>query len=198
MIAIRWPQWNRHCLPDATKLFPQAAQFDVVGYGCTSGTAVIGPEKINQLISANCNTKYVTEPLSALIAACQHLNLKNIAFLSPYIENVSNTLRTNLQKNGINSPVFGSFNEGEEAKVARIDKKSIIEAAIQLGKNENASAVFLSCTNLKTLDVIAEIEATISKARSLQQPSSRLAYLRSSRQSIYILDGPGKLLSRDN
>lgn len=150
-------------LPAAASLFPPAAQFDAVGYGCTSGTAVIGPENIASLIQSNCTTKNVTEPLSALIAACQKLNLKNIAFLSPYVEEVSIALRDKLRDSGINTPVFGSFNEGEEEKVVRIDKQSIIDAAIALGTDSSVDAVFLSCTNLRTLDAIAEIEAKISK-----------------------------------
>lgn len=150
-------------LPAAVSLLPPAAQFDAVGYGCTSGTAVIGPENIANLIRSNCNTTKVSEPLSALIAACQKLNLKNIAFLSPYVKEVSITLRDKLRDSGIDTPVFGSFNEGEEAKVVRIDKQSIIDAAIDLGTNPSADAVFLSCTNLPTLDVIADIEAKISK-----------------------------------
>ncbi len=150
-------------LPAAASMFPRAAQFDVVGYGCTSGTAVIGPENIAKLISSSCSTKKVTEPLSALIAACRKLELKNIAFLSPYIEEVSTTLRTTLQETGITTPVFGSFNEAEEEKVVRIDKKSIVDAAIKLGSYSEVDAVFLSCTNLKTLDVIADIEAKILK-----------------------------------
>lgn len=150
-------------LPAAASLFPPAAQFDAVGYGCTSGTAVIGPENISRLIRSNCNTTNVTEPLSALIAACTTLNLKNIAFLSPYVEEVSVTLRDKLRDSGIDTSVFGSFNEGQEEKVVRIDKQSIIDAATELGADPSIDAVFLSCTNLRTLDAIAAIEAKTSK-----------------------------------
>lgn len=153
----------RQTLPDAVSLFPQAAQFDVVGYGCTSGTSVIGTENIHNLIKSRCKTKAVTEPVSALIAACRKLDIKSIAFLSPYVEEVSATLRATLQQNGINTPVFGSFNEEHEEKVVRIDRESITDAAIKLGNHQEVDAVFLSCTNLKTLDVIANIEAKISK-----------------------------------
>ena len=150
-------------IPQATSLFPQAARFDAVGYGCTSATSVIGAQKVAQLISSACHTSNVTEPLSALIAACQKLNLNNIAFLSPYVEDVSASLRHSLKEAGINTPVFGSFNEAQEARVVAIDRQSIINAAIELGNDNQVDAVFLSCTNLKTLDVIADIEAAINK-----------------------------------
>jgi len=150
-------------IPGAAGLFPRTARFEAVGYGCTSAASVIGPERVAELIGSACQTRHVSEPLSALIAACRALDLRNIAFLSPYVEEVSVTLRGALHKAGIATPVFGSFDEAEEAKVVRIDGPSIVDAAVALGRNGDCDAVFLSCTNLRTLDVIDEIEAEIGK-----------------------------------
>ncbi len=146
-------------LSAAAELFPPAVCFDVVGYGCTSGTSVIGPENIARLIAKGCRVNHVTEPVSALIAACRVLGLRKIAFLSPYIAEVSLTLRTVLAQNGLEIVVFGSFNEGNEAKVARIAGHSIEAASLNLVKGSQADAIFLSCTNLQTLNVIDGIEA---------------------------------------
>ena len=145
-------------LSSATELFPSKMNFDVVGYGCTSGTSVIGPENISKLIRNACRVKYVTEPVSALIAACGFLGVRKIAFLSPYVANVSQTLRSILTKKGLEMAVCGSFNEGNEANVARISGQSIKEAAVALVQDSQAEAIFLSCTNLQTLNVINEIE----------------------------------------
>ncbi len=149
-------------LPAAAGLFPRPVTFDVVGYGCTSGTSVIGAPQINQLVRSGCTTAQVTEPVSALLAACRHLGLQQIAFLSPYIESVSDTLRSVIAESGVEIPVFGSFNESREEMVARMDRKSVRDAAIELGSARDVDAVFLSCTNLKTMDVIADIEAELS------------------------------------
>ena len=150
-------------LPAAARLFPSAARFDAVGYGCTSGTAVIGAPRVAELIRAGTATKSVTEPVSALLAACAALGVRRLAFLSPYIAEVSSRLRDVLAEAGVISPVFGSFDEAEEAKVARIDTASVIEAATELGRAPEAEAVFLSCTNLRTLDAIPEIERRTGK-----------------------------------
>ncbi len=145
-------------LPGAAALMPRGLQFDVTGYGCTSGTSVIGADAIADLIKEGVTTDAVTEPVSALIAACAALNIQKIGFLSPYIAEVSQTLRDTLAENGVTSPVFGSFDEAEEAKVARIDGRSVIDAATALAKEGDVDALFLSCTNLRTLDVINPIE----------------------------------------
>lgn len=144
-------------------LFPRSASFEVVGYGCTSGTSVIGPGRVADLVKAGCHTKHVTEPVSALLRACQKRGLKRLAFLSPYIESVSARLRGTLAEAGVETPVFGSFNEGEEAKVARIDQQSTKQAAIELAQSGDIDGIFLSCTNLKTIDILGEIEAAIGK-----------------------------------
>lgn len=146
-------------LPTAARLMPRGLRLDAVGYGCTSASSVIGPAAIADLIHDGCDTGAVTEPLSALIAACRHLGITRIGFLSPYIEDVSATLRAALAKAGVESPVFGSFDEAVEANVARIDGPSIIAAAKTLADQGGIEALFLSCTNLRTLDVIDRIEA---------------------------------------
>jgi len=149
-------------LPAAAALFPPVA-FDVVGYGCTSGTAVIGPDRIAAQLRQGCTAQKVTEPLSALVALCRAHHITRLAFLSPYVASVSQTLRDALAAKGVDTPVFGSFNEAEETKVAKISEQSLYDAALTLGEHEAVQAVFLSCTNLRTLDVIPRIEADLGK-----------------------------------
>lgn len=150
-------------LPGVAWLLPPPLSFDAVGYGCTSGSSVIGPDRIAELVGQGCDTEHVTNPLTALVAACQTLGLSRLAFLSPYVEEVSGTLRGALADRGVGTPVFGSFNEAEETKVAKIDGPSIVNAAIELAKDSAVDAVFLSCTNLRTLDVIGDIETATGK-----------------------------------
>lgn len=144
-------------------LLPETCTMNAVGYGCTSGTAQIGIENIADLIASNCHTDGVTQPLSALVAACAHLNLKRIAILSPYIETVSQTLRDQLHQHGVQTPVFGSFSEAQEAKVVRISPNCLIQAAKSLMQDADVEGLFLSCTNLRTLDVIAQLETDLGK-----------------------------------
>jgi maleate isomerase len=145
-------------LTDAASLFPTAAEFDAVAYACTSGTAVIGVDNIAAQVRRGCKTQKVTEPVSALIAACHELGISRLGLLSPYVRDVSESLRMVLDQAGIVTPAFGSFDEAEEAKVARIDGPSIIAAACDIAAQGGIDALFLSCTNLRTLDVISEIE----------------------------------------
>lgn len=144
-------------------LLPRPARFDAVGYGCTSGTSVIGVKKIAELVHGGADTRAVTEPVSALIAACKHLGVSRLAFLSPYVAEVSSRMRDVLADNGIETPVFGSFETAEEAVVARITMSSAAKAAAELAVDPAVEAVFVSCTNLRTLDIIADVEERTGK-----------------------------------
>lgn len=150
-------------IPAAVRLFPPWLKFNCIGYGCTSGASVIGPARVGELVHGQADTRAVTEPVSALVAACGYLGLSRLAFLSPYVEEVSGTLRTVIAERGVATPVFGSFNEAIEEKVARLSRQSIMDAALEIGASDAVDAVFLSCTNLRTLDVIAPLEARLNK-----------------------------------
>jgi maleate isomerase len=145
-------------LSRAAELFPQPARFHAVGYACTSGAAVIGPEVVADRVRQGCATAAVSDPVTALVAACRALGITRLGLLSPYVAEVSARLRDVLAQAGIATPVFGSFEESEEARVARIDGASVIAAARNLAAQGGVEGLFLSCTNLRTLDVIPEIE----------------------------------------
>ncbi|MDJ0820442.1 MAG: Asp/Glu racemase [Paracoccaceae bacterium] len=148
-------------LPAAAALLPQAQPYAAIGYGCTSGSAVIGPARVRTLVEGAAPVAQVTNPVTALLAACEALGIKRLAILSPYVEAVSKQLRDVLAEEGIASPTFGSFEEAEEEKVVRIAPASITAAATELAGQAEVDAVFLSCTNLRTLDVITPLEETL-------------------------------------
>jgi maleate isomerase len=116
---------------------------------------------VKALIEDGAATKAVTQPVDALISACKALSLQKLGFVSPYVEDVSGDLRDVLLSAGIESPAFGSFEEAEEAKVARITPASLMAAADTVAAKGGIDALFLSCTNLRTLSVIEPLEARL-------------------------------------
>ena len=145
-------------LTAAAALLPASASFAATGYACTSGTAQIGAAEVSRLLRAGTATDKVTDPVTALIAACRAFGLGRLALLSPYVASVSARLRDTLAAAGIDTPAFASFDVAEEARVARIDGPSIIGAAETVAHRAPVDALFLSCTNLRTLDVIPALE----------------------------------------
>lgn len=169
-----------HELPRAAGLLPPSLSYDAVGYGCTSGATIIGPDRVADLVRGAAAAREVTNPLSAVLAGLGALEVRRIAMVTPYIESVTAPLRAALQARGFEVVRCVSFDEAEEARVARIDPVSIRKAAIAAGQGNEAEAVFMSCTNLRTLDVIEGIEAelgipAISSNQALGWHMARLA-----------------------
>lgn len=167
-------------LPASADLLPKACQYSVVGYGCTSASAIIGSDKIEELVKRTCDTRFVTNPLKAATAFAGHHGLSKLALLSPYIEQVNDPLRAAFSKNGISTDVFGTFAESEEAKVVRISHASIVSAAKALGSDSAVEGVFISCTNLRTFDALPEIQKIIGKPVFSSNSSLAWHMLRSS------------------
>lgn len=148
-------------LPAAAALLPPAASFDAIGYACTSGTTLIGADNVAGLINSRANCAAVSDPLTASIAAFSALDVRSVGIVSPYIPEVANPIKQAFEAAGFDVPASVSFGEEVEARVARIDQTSVREAALAIGRQKGVEAVFLSCTNLRTLDVIAELEDTL-------------------------------------
>jgi maleate isomerase len=73
-----------------------------------------------------------------------------------------------------------SFGEEVEARVARIDPRSTAEAARALAWRGGMDALFLSCTNLRTYDILPALQAelglpVLSSNQALAWHMARLA-----------------------
>ncbi|WP_407492476.1 Asp/Glu racemase [Pseudooceanicola sp. MF1-13] len=145
-------------LSAAAALLPPAVEFDVIGYACTSGTAQIGADRVRDLVTTGARAAHVTNPLTAALAAFEDRDLQRIGIVSPYVDAVADSLRSAVQSHGVQVPDMLSFGEEVEARVARIDPRSIIEGARSLAARAEMEAIFLSCTNLQTYDILDTIE----------------------------------------
>ncbi|MGV8989678.1 MAG: maleate cis-trans isomerase family protein [Cypionkella sp.] len=146
-------------LPRGARLLPRAARFDAVAYGCTSGTTLIGAEAVARMLRQGVDTPMVTDPLTAALAALRALGTQRLGLVTPYVESVAAPVRDAFEAGGFSVGETLTFGEEVEALVARIAPQSIKAAARAASKG--ADAVFLSCTNLRTLDIIDELEAEL-------------------------------------
>ena len=150
-------------LPIAASLLPGSFNFDVIGYGCTSGTTVIGEDQVEKVIRTVHPGIPVTNPLTACKAAMGALKLKRIAFLTPYEPSITKAMRDNLMEEGFQIPVTASFFESDDFVVGRITSNSILESVKKIGAHGECDGVFVSCTNLRAASVIEPAEEYLGK-----------------------------------
>ncbi|MCV2864584.1 aspartate/glutamate racemase family protein [Albidovulum sediminicola] len=150
-------------LPVAAALLPSAFDFDVIGYCCTSGATMIGEDRVDEIIRQIHPGAKTTNPLTACKAALAALDVGRFALVTPYAPSVTSEMQQNLAAAGFETRAVASFNQSDDFTVARISSDSILDAILAVGQREACEAVFVSCTSLRVLPVIAEAEAQLGK-----------------------------------
>jgi len=181
-------------LPEAAALLPRG--LDVVAYACTSGATVIGADRVAALIRRHHPGAAVTDPISAVLAACRHLGLGRIGLVTPYLPEVSARMRAHIAAAGIEIAAFGSFEQVSDAAIARIAEGSIREAACRIGAAPAVEGVFISCTNLRCFDVIEAAEARLAKPVISSNQALAWHMLRLAGQPV-AGRGPGRLFAAE-
>jgi len=151
-------------IAEATGLILPGIDLDVVAYGCTSASMVIGEEKVfGEIRKARPNVSCTT-PITAGFAALRALGAARIAVLTPYSDDVNQQVRHYIETSGgFEVSAFGSFNEDDDRRAARISETSIVDAACTLGERDDVDGVFISCTSLRVARVAGEVERRIGK-----------------------------------
>ncbi|WP_305988278.1 Asp/Glu racemase [Roseibium sp. MMSF_3544] len=150
-------------LTGAAALLPGHRALDVIGYACTSASTVIGSAAVERAIRQAHPDASVTNPAVAVVTALNHLAVEKVGVVSPYVADVSEAVCELLRAEGLDPVTVGSFDQSEEAVVARITPQSVQNAVHQVGNEPDVQAVFASCTNLRTFPVIEACEQLLGK-----------------------------------
>lgn len=148
-------------IPAALQNILPGETLDVVAYGCTSATTVLGEQTVFDRIAEVQPDAKATTPISAAFAAFKAFSAKRLAVLTPYTRDVNQVLRQYIVDAGFEVPVFGSFNQPLDPLVARIDKHSLEQAILHLVDEANIDLVFVSCTSIRLLEDVRALEAKI-------------------------------------
>lgn len=143
----------------------QGVSPDVIFYGCTSATLTHGPSFDRDLagqIKQDSGAETVTAA-GALVHAVQALGLKRIGFASPYVPAINDLAVAFLEETGVEtvnrSEVSGTLDNYGQGELTP-------EAVYELGRaadHPDAEAVVLSCTDMRSVETIARLEAKLGK-----------------------------------
>jgi maleate isomerase len=140
------------CTKDLVVIEPAA-----VAYGCTSGSFIGGlageAALIAAMVEAGAPTAVTTS--GAVIAAAHALGLKKVAVVTPYDEAVGAKLRAYLNEAGLEVTAHNDM--GLTGRIWTVPYE-ITAAVARRTAQGGGDAVFLSCTNLRTYDLIASLE----------------------------------------
>lgn len=155
-------EMEKDIAPTAALLLP-GQRMDVIAFGCTSGAMVIGEDKVFERIRESRPGVSCTSPITAAQAAFHALGARRIGLLTPYVRSVSDWMADYITDRGYAVTASASYEHADDNEVARIDADSIRASVLQLGKQADVDAVFVSCTSLRIADRVAALEEEIGK-----------------------------------
>jgi maleate isomerase len=144
-----------------TDVILPGSALDVVAYGCTSASMAIGEEKVFENIRAARPGVKCTTPITAAFAAFRAFGASRIGVLTPYRADVNQIVADYIRDRGFEVPVFGSFNEENDAVVAAISPQSIGEGVRRIVAERDVDAIFVSCTSVRLAEHAAALEAEV-------------------------------------
>ncbi|MCW8907491.1 MAG: aspartate/glutamate racemase family protein [Sedimenticola sp.] len=145
-------------IASAAALLAPGMPLDVLAYGCTSGSLMIGDGKVSKELTRARPGLPTTNPLRACKAALRHLGVQRMALLTPYTSEVNRPLHHDLVHSGFEVTALGAFDLVTDTEVAMIDRASIEQAVAGMLARGRADALFLSCTNLPVIHLLQELE----------------------------------------
>jgi len=134
-----------------------------VAFACTTGSLLEGVGYDTQLVQRIQKIVKVptTTTVTAVIQAFRELGVKKVSVGTPYNEELTQREKEFFEKSGVRVLKIKGLNfQKKEWQGNYLDR--VKELAHEVNQPE-ADAVFLSCTNLKTLPVIADLENELGK-----------------------------------
>ena len=146
----------------AASMMPGRDDLDVISYSCTSGTFVIGEERvIAELRRLNPRPK-ATTMLSASVAALEALGARRIVLGTAYTPDLTALEVEFLASKGFDVVRAEGLSLKSDEEMNRVTPDWLARFASEIDVPD-ADALFLSCGALRVLPVIDVIEAAIAK-----------------------------------
>lgn len=147
----------------AVQLIVPDVPLQVVAFGCTSGSIVIGEAQVAQRIQSARPGVACTTPITGAVAGLRKLGAQRIALITPYVQSVNTLFEEHLIASGLAVTRIASFNHSNDNEVARIDAASLRSAILATGAHDDVDAVFVSCTSLRMADLTRDVEQALGK-----------------------------------
>jgi len=154
------------------------AEVDVIVYGCTTGSLVGGVEWEERLVQRiEGETGIPTLSTSgAIVDALKALKVGNVAVATPYTDDLNRLERGFLESHGVEVAAIRGLGLVRNVDIGRTGGEAVEELVRSVAGG--ADAVFISCTNLPTIDLIELLEAELLRPVVTSNQASLWAALR--------------------
>jgi maleate isomerase len=149
-------------LGDAAASLLPGEELDVISYACTSGSLILGEEKVQAELKKGRMKCQATSTIGASIAALHSLGARRLAIGTAYIDEVNEVEAKYLTERGFDVLAIHGLNLLHDSEIIRVSPNFIRDFACSIDRPD-ADAIFLSCGALRAVEVIDEIEQIVGK-----------------------------------
>jgi maleate isomerase len=167
----------------------------VIAYGCTAGSFLSGVAEDQEMcarLGAQAGVPFVTTS-TAVAEVLRHMNIRRISMATPYIDAVNQHEKEYLaEAAGVDVLAMKGLGLVGNLPKGRLEPEVASELAHAVDRPD-AEAIFISCTNLRTIEIIAPLERSLGKPVITSNQATLWSALRRARYADPI-HGYGQLL----
>ena len=132
---------------------------DVVVFGCTSAGALRGPAYEQELAGeiAKATGAPTVTIMGAVVDELNRLGVKSVSVLTPYSEEINDTIKESLETSGFSVPYINGMDVKGAFNIAAVSPEEIVEYVSKELEGVESDCLFVSCANLRSVDVLSEI-----------------------------------------
>ncbi|NUY05550.1 maleate cis-trans isomerase family protein [Paraburkholderia youngii] len=145
----------------AARILPDGS-LDVICYGCTSGSLVVGEKKVFAELSRGAPNAKTTSMVTAVIRGLRAVGARRIVIGTPYLDEINEMEKIYLENEGFEVLAIHGLQLEKDSDMVRVTPNSIAQMALYLDRPD-ADAIFISCGALRSIEVIEEIEQITDK-----------------------------------
>lgn len=149
-------------LPNIAQLILPRSRLDVAVFGCTAASMLIGTPEVEAAVQLGREGIAVTNPAIAVVEALRAVGAKRVAMLTPYTLSVTEAAVAFFESNGLEPSSVACLGVDLDDNHARISEELLLQQALALDW-QSADAIFLSCTAIRSLNVIERLERETGK-----------------------------------
>jgi len=147
--------------PAAATLLPDGS-LDVVCYACTSGSLVIGEERVHDELRKGAPGAQATSLIASVLAALRAVGARRIAVATPYLDAINHQEAAYMNAAGFEITAIRGLNVEKDSDMIRLRPDYLAEFAASVD-SADADALFISCGALRSLDIVDTLEQKLGK-----------------------------------
>ena len=149
-------------MSDAASRLQPDAKPDIISYHCTSGSIVNGEQPVMAEISKGAPDSKPMTLVTGVVDALRELNAEKIVVGTPYLDEVNSAEAQFLEQKGFQILDIQGLNIENGIDMGKVTPAYWKKFALEIDQPD-ADVVFLSCSGIRALEVVEDIEAEIGK-----------------------------------